>query len=415
MTDTLEYGPVPDDRVTDYQRFLDYAFTPTQSTSPPDSVDDLPAPARVSDRRGLFNGPDLRAVCGHFWIDLLVRGEYRTTGGLAEVATLPEDRHQGLVSRLVRESLDEYRERDLMFSALWPFEYPFYRKYGWATVSRHARTTIDPAALSSATTAGSDDDLATTDDRNEFVRLSADRWADLASIYETHNRRPLSMRRSETWWRDRVLTNWGDDPHVYGVERVGELVGYLIYSFESTDEGTRLDVDELGYVDGGAFRDLLRFCFYHDAQVAEVRIHGPIEEALTLGDHLAKPDRASIEVRPGPMLRIVDVPSVLETLATPIYADASEFTDVVVLEVHDPVIDENDGRFALRGSEDGLECTKTDETPAAELDIGTLAQLVVGHRSATEAADAGDIVGDADRLDPFFPPVSAQPYLREWF
>lgn len=417
MTENLEYGPVPDDRVADYQRFLDYAFTPTRPSTSPESVEDLAAPARVSDRRGLFDGSELRAVCGHFWIDLLVRGEYRSTGGLAEVATLPEDRHQGLVGRLVGESLGEYRERDLLFSALWPFEYPFYRKYGWATVSRHARTTIDSAALSSVTvTAGSDDGPASTDDRVEFVRLSSDQWADLATIYESHNRRPLSMRRTETWWRDRVLTNWSEDPYVYGVERDGNLVGYVIYTFESTDDGTRLDVDELGYLDGQTFRDLLRFCFYHDAQIDDVRIHGPIEEAKTLQDSLAIPDRLSFEIRPGPMLRIVDLPAVLETLGSPDdEADPFEVDDRLVVDVDDPVLEANDGRFAIHASADGLRCSRTDETPEATLDIGTLAQIVVGHRSAAEAAVSGDVEGSGDRLGALFPPVAAQPYLREWF
>lgn len=402
----MEYRPVPDSRVADYQRFLNYAFTPTQSFPLPDSEDDLPAPSRVSDRRGLFEGETLRAVCGQFWLDLRVRGDFRPVGGLAEVATLPEDRHQGLVSRLVRESLAEYRKRDCTFSALWPFEYPFYRKYGWATVSRHARTTLDPGAIE-AVVSGRDGDRRLRPD-GEFVRIDADRWRELAAVYEQCNRRPLSMRRTETWWRNRVLSGWGDDPRCYGIERGGDLAGYVVYSFDSIDEGTRLDVDELGYVDGEAFRDLLRFCFYHDAQIEEVRLHGPIAEAFELQDLLAEPERLGVEIRPGAMVRLVDVSRALETLEYP--ADGA-----IVLDVADRVVDENDARFSLRVDGDDVACEPTDEPPEIELDVGTLAQIVVGHRSVSAAEAAGDVEGETEPLADLFPPVSEQPYLREWF
>jgi predicted acetyltransferase len=151
----MEYRPFPDERADEFGAFMRYAFAPADGPYDPDEADDDDA---VSERRGLFDaGDDPVAVCAHHYFALRVRGVDREVAGLSAVASPPEHRRRGNVRRLLRESLNEYRDRGVDLSVLWPFEYRFYASYGWATASRYRRLAAPPGQL------GFVDDLIATD------------------------------------------------------------------------------------------------------------------------------------------------------------------------------------------------------------------------------------------------------------
>lgn len=52
-------------------------------------------------------------------------------GGIAGVATWPENRRGGLVSKLLSKALARMNEEGQVLSCLHPFSVPFYRKFGW--------------------------------------------------------------------------------------------------------------------------------------------------------------------------------------------------------------------------------------------------------------------------------------------
>lgn len=391
----VEYRPVPDERVNDYLALVRYAFRPEEPHEPVASVDDLPAPATLAARRGLFDDGTLRCVGAHHWFMLDLRGESHAVAGLSAVSTAPGQRRQGHVRRFLDASLAEYRDRDIQFAALWPFAHRFYRRYGWGLAARYARTTCPPDALPAGADAGT------------FVELDADRWRDLDRVYGAHNDRPLAMHRTESWWRKRVFAGWKQDPYVYGWERDGELRGYLVYSVTKGDDGRRLEVEELGAVDHGAARNLLRLPRNHDSQVSTVELHGPPEPRLL--DVAAEPSTVTARVEPGPMLRVVDVEAALSALS---YPGAGELT----LRVRDELVDRNDDAFRLDVSADDAICERTDAAPDATVGVGTLAQLVVGYHSVADARRFGDLETDeetAATLDALFP--ETEPFLREFF
>ena len=226
------YRAVPDERIDDFRSVLQYAFSPAEAPETYESVADLPKPARLGARRGLFDGDELRCTCAHHWFTTTVRGGEHPLAGLSAVATPPENRRQGLIARLLRESLAEYRERDQYLAALWPFAYAFYRQYGWAQAGRTAIYECDPEALSFA----ADDGEAPS---GEFRRLNADDFEELNSVLTAAGEGvSLWMRRTEEWWRNRVFAGWETDPYVYGVERDGNLRGYIVYDVEADDDRT---------------------------------------------------------------------------------------------------------------------------------------------------------------------------------
>ncbi|MFC5970251.1 enhanced intracellular survival protein Eis [Halomarina salina] len=404
---SLQYRPVPDDDVDEFRRLLTYAFSPTDTHEPLDEDEELPPPAQPGARRGIYDGDELLCTGTHHWFTLDVRGSKHDVPGLSAVSTPPWNRRRGLVRRLLHESLTEYRDRESWFSVLWPFEHPFYASFGWATTTDYGEISVTPDAL---------DFVDDVHPDGSFVELDADRWADLEAVYREANDHTLAMYRTEEWWRKRVFQGWEDEPYVAGVEREVEgeetLVGYLVYRFDEDGDDRTLTVQETCAVDHDAYVELLRFCRYHDSQVGTVELYGrPDTDPFDL---VTDPRDVSIELRPGPMVRLVDVERALGVLDYP-----DDATGSVTLAVDDDLATWNDDAFRLTVEDGRATCEPVGELPADEdatLGVGALSQLAVGYRSAGRLREIGRLSADdgtVEALDALFP--TEEVVLREGF
>ncbi|OYR84475.1 GNAT family N-acetyltransferase, partial [Halorubrum sp. E3] len=352
------------------------------------------------------------AVCAHHYFSLRLRGADREVAGLSAVASPPEHRRQGNVGRMLRESLAEYRDRGVDVSTLWPFEYPFYAGYGWATASRYRLLTAPPDQL------GFVDDLIATDGEGAgaFRRLDGDDYAAVKPVIAAAaDRYDLTMDWTEEWWRERALQGWNTDPFVYGWERDGELRAICRYSFDDDADDaddTVMRVSDVVAADDEAWFQLLRLFRNHDSQVAEVRIRAP-PDAPAL-DLVEDPRAIDCKLRAGPMVRLVDVAAALEAL-DPDPAIETAFS----LSVADPLVDWNDDTFRV-GVAAGAVTVESAAGGAdgadAAVDIGSLSQLYVGYASVDEAVRSGGLAVDsgvAADLRALFPPRTT--HLREGF
>ncbi len=407
--DKLLLPDVPERRMVDYRSIasdndafrqaLSYAFSP--ASGPPDleSDEEMPPPAHVGDPRGVFEEGELVAACKHHWFDTRVRGEPMKMAGLSAVATPPAYRRRGYVRRLVEASLEEYRDRDIPITTLWPFEHAFYARMGWATANRHVILEGPPDALSFAREAV---------DGRDFVELHPDDHPRMADVLQTHaDSYTLAITRDEAWWRKRVFQGWSEDPYVYGWEKHGELRAYLVYRVD--ENGDRLRVLDWAHVDHESRLALLTFLSNHDSQVETVRLMEPDPSLLDI-----VPDPAAFETRlhAGAMVRITDVETALASIPVPSGGDT-----VLHLHVTDPLVTWNDGTFEIVFGEQGMTVDRSSESPAIRLDIGTLSQLYVGYRGIDTLVETGDatVAGDdvSDVLRRVFPPTDV--FLREGF
>jgi predicted acetyltransferase len=441
---SLAYRVVPDDddHRTAYRRLLHYAFAPERGPDwddepreQPDEfeprglyerpVDEATTTATVSaDGRPLAADPatvDATAlvVCGGL-VDfrMRVRGAWRSVGGVTAVASPPERRRRGHVGTLLDGMHDELRRRGVAFAALWPFSHPFYRRFGYGRTNDYVVHEFPPDAL--------DAPAATPSEAGVVRRLSADDTDDvdaLSALHEKSATEPLALRRSADWWRLRVFRTWTGERFVYGCEDdAGVLRSYLAYRFEEPDgaDGRQLAVDYWGATDEEGVRQLLAFLRNHDSQVATVRL---VAGDATLLDRVVDPGEVETRVKPGPMVRVVDVETALSGLATPAVDER------VVLDVHDARHDWNDGAFEVGAVEGRTACRRVDidtsgtgdEGGAIEtvgIDAEALSRVAVGARSATALATLGRVEGTDDgvaRLDALLPKATPEPYLREWF
>lgn len=397
----MKYGPVDESALPAFRRLLDYGFRVTEGPREYDPSEEIPGPARVGDRRGVFVDGEPTCTAVHHWWDARVREQWRPAAGLTAVATPPEHRRKGYVERLLRESLGEYRTRGVTLSLLWPFTYPFYQRFGWATGSNYATVEGPPEAFEFADGAR----------MGTFRRLDADDWVLLESVYETACASyGLTLRRDEPWWRHRVFQGWQRDPYVYAWERDGTIRGYLSYTV--SDDGESLQVWDHAATDHEAFVNLLRFCYYHTDQVNRVRLNGPSDAGFF--DVLPDPRAVDVTLHPGGMVRLVDVAAALTGPLYPPTVDRS-----VTLRVTDPLVDWNDGTFVLSVTDGEGVCEAvhvngaTTDTPddSVVVDVGTLSQLHVGQVTPARARELGRLTGEG--VDDLFPP--APTYLREVF
>ncbi|MFC4437541.1 MULTISPECIES: GNAT family N-acetyltransferase [Natrialbaceae] len=402
----VDYRPIPDEREV-FHEYRSYAFRPEEGLPPYDPDEHEDPRATRGARRAIYDDTDAgderpRTVCRHYWLEARVRGEAHPTAGLASVATPPEYRRRGHVRQLLKHSLEEYRDRGDRFSILWPFEYRFYRQYGWDTANRLVSHAFEPDVLSFARGADAD---------GSFRPFGADDYDALEPAYEAAAE-GLALERDDEWWRHRVFGGHDVDPFVYAYERDGEVAGYLVYAIGSDGDGRTMRVSELIAVDTDALLALLAFCYDHDSQVGRIELR--VSETVPIRELAMEPDEIETTIDDGPMVRLVDVAETLPALSPP---DASAS---LTLAVEDPLANWNDGRFALEAASGRLTCERLDAASDAgsdaTLDVGALSQLAVGARSATDLERTGRLEADPDAvstLEFLFPETDV--YFGEYF
>ena len=390
---------VPESDFDRYRRLIEYAFSPEDGPG----LDDQP-PNRIADRYGLYENDRLLATGAVYELDIRLRGTWTTIGGIAAVSSLPEHRRSGNVERLLAGLLSESREREFGFAALWPFEHAFYRQFGWAITNRYTTYELPPEQLAAAGTTAC----------GTYERVGPDDWERLEPVQRAHAKgTTLSMGRSEQWWRDRTF---GDDPPwAYGWRDGDDLRGYVTYAFESKDCGTVIDVEDFSAADRKARDHLLGLLGTHDSQVDHVEL--TLAEEAALLDRVRDPGAVSCSIHAGPMLRVSDPRLALEPCPYPDGVSAR-----VVFEVTDPISDDQlsdqigvDSRIELTVEDGAGTCEPTQADPDATVDVGTLAQLLVGYRPVADVQERGLDCGDetAATLKTLFPKERVQ--LREFF
>ncbi len=395
-----EYRPLSESEEPAFASIVSNAFRPASGPHVFDPEEGGSVISPLGERRGLFDGEELLAVCKHHPFTVRVGGTRLPMGGVAAVAVPPENRRKGHARRLLAASLAEYRDRDFPLAALWPFEHAFYAAFGWATATRYVSLETTPETLA----------FAREERGGSFVGLDPDAHDRLAAVLTTHNMRfDVVIDRTENWWRERVFDTWNGEPYVYGWERNGDLRAYVAYHIEDSDGGTRLRTVESAWADPDARLAVLGFLADHDSQVDSIRMREPDAGLLEI---VPTPKAVDATVHTGPMVRLVDVTGALQRRSYPEVASGT-----AVIGVEDPLCDQNDGRFRIEFDAGEARVTPVPAKPDLTLGIGALSQLYVGYRSVGDVVRTHDATMHDDSVrtilgDAF--PV-AEVFLRERF
>jgi predicted acetyltransferase len=155
--------------------------------------------------------------------------------------------------------------------------------------------------------------------------------------------------------------------------------GYAVFrvrsSWDAGGPNGQVLVQHLVAANPVAYRQLWHWLMDIDLTRGVSLAYGAVDEPLL--DMVDEPRRLHPSLSDGLWLRVLDVPA---ALAGRRYATQPD----LVIEVSDPLIAENNGRFRLDGA-------RAEREPDLALDIATLGNLYLGGGSAGALADAGRI------------------------
>lgn len=214
----------------------------------------------------------------------------------------------------------------------------------------------------------------------------------LPPVYEqARTAHPGSIRRQQSWWEKRLLTDGPDIRRGGGpmfrvaISLRGQIQGYAIYNIHGkwTPEGlpeSTLEVVEALGVTPAATRSVWRYLFSVDL-VSRVRTHRLCSEhPLTLA--LADPRQLRVTAGDGTWVRLIDLEQALARRSYPVSGE-------LTIRVIDQTCPWNDGVWRFDGGIEGARITRTDAFPDLTLGAAELASMYLGTVRATRLLAAG--------------------------
>ncbi len=335
-----------------------------------------------------FVGEKRIATAGAITLRLTVPGGEVGASGITEVGVDPGHRRRGVLRQMMTWLLDDARARNEPVAVLWASEAAIYQRFGFGNGTLQSGFEVDRSRLVFRSP-------LPPSDRVRIRIVDADEGVRLASpIYDTVRRKvPGSLARPEIKWRNHQMTDaeWmrrGNGPQFRAVLEVdGEPRGYVVYQikgdWDARGPRSTLLVTDLVALDPEAEQRLWQWVGASDL-VATIRLmRGPVPNPLQLW--LQEPRRLGLTTGDGIWLRFVDI---ADALAARTYTGEGS----VVLELEDPLIDSNTGRWQLTVGADGAATVaRTTAEPGLTLDVAALACTYLGAFRFRDLAAAGRV------------------------
>ncbi|MFC4778900.1 enhanced intracellular survival protein Eis [Paenibacillus sp. GCM10023252] len=297
-------------------------------------------------------------------LDLHVRinGQSIAMGGIAGVATWPELRRMGLVRELMHHALEQMRRKGQTISYLHPFEFYFYRKFGWESFSEMRKYTLEIGQLPPR-----------AEVQGSIRRHSAPDYVVLGNLYKSYiERYNGALERTEEWWRNRVVPSNKNLLTAVYYSAGEEPAGYIIYEIRDRQWTTR----EMVWLNEEARTALWTFIGQHDSMLKEVVLEAPEDDILTYT--LPNP-RVKQEMKSYFMARIVDVEAFIEQYRF----KPSNQTDQITISIIDHQAAWNHKEYEitiLPSGEAKVVPLASQECGCVQIGIGHLTALLLGSR-----------------------------------
>lgn len=285
-------------------------------------------------------------------------------GYLSYVACLPAARGRGYAGACLVHALEHMRQNGQFLSHLSPFDFDFYRRYGWEWIGVNRRYTVPTRALR-------------PDPGTAHVRAAArEDWPRIRSIYTRFARgyRGMIARDDQQW--NALLA--GDDryfAYTYIYENAGCAEGYLVYTGERL-RGEETVVNEFICLTPAAQAALLGLMRRHEMQTAQVSWDAPGDDGLWSRGY----DKA-IRTSLTPVIqgRVVDLAGALRAWKPGPAARGS-----LALGIHDEHAPWNAGVWQIEFEGGSVSVEPAHRQPGVIMDVQALSQAFFG----TPALDA---------------------------
>jgi predicted acetyltransferase len=335
--------------------------------------------AGLNEIRVLELGRELAACTYLIPMGIFFGGRSVSNLGLAAVGVPPEARGRGISLSILQGALREAAERGYAVSTLHPATQTVYRKVGYQLFGGHYETRMPVATIDVCDRSA---DLRRYEEKDrEALRTLHSRWA---------RQFDGNLDRGEyVWTRVHFV---GEQPtEGYVIEEGSEITGYC-FLLQEPAHGFRYDLraSDLLASTANAARRLLSFFADHRSMGHELIWNGGPTDPLLL--HVPE-DRYQTRLKHFVMIRIVDVKRALESRGYPRLLRTK-----LELEISDPILPANQGRFVLDVADGQAEVVRGG-SGALRMDANGLAALFGQMHPASRLAAMGWIEGDADTIE----------------
>jgi predicted acetyltransferase len=355
---------------------------------------DYDAEARALDRK-IFEperslvADDGGTIVGHTTAltrDLSVPGAVIPAAHVTGVGVLPTHRRRGLLRAMMHRQIAELAETGREpIAVLWASETAIYPRFGYGpaatrmgirAMTREIKFTADAVPegrLRLIKPQESEADLAAVYDRARAGRIG---WSSRPGAWWEHRLSDPSGDRGGASERHGVICDGPDGPAGYALWRIKDR-------WDDYGPDAQVRVVELVADDPGTYAALWQFLFGIDlARSLEYDNAAPDEPLQYLVD---EPRRLGRSFDNALWIRVIDVVAALEARR---YLTAVD----LVLDITDPLITANNGRWRLSGGgPDKVSCVRTDEPAGLACSITELGAVYLGGTSLAALIAAGRV------------------------
>jgi predicted acetyltransferase len=309
---------------------------------------------------GIFDDEQLAAKLHLIPLEVHTGEQKWKMGGIAGVATYPENRRKGYVKDLMKQVLEQMKEEGYLVSMLHPFKISFYRKYGWELLTNRVKCTITKA------------DMVMQEQVPGSVKraIKNHNYQDLNEIYTQFAIQFSGMLVRELSWWENICD--GESTAIY-YNKSQQAIGYILYSVKDS----KMKVEEFVALTSEARKGLWNFICQHDSMLDQVEII--LQEKDPLLFSLKEPN-VKAEIAPYFMVRIVDAEKFLKEYAFK-WSDKE-----LVLQLSDPYASWNEKTFSLKKGEVTVidSHNRLEDSSIVKLDINSLSTILFGYKSPME-------------------------------
>ncbi len=332
-----------------------------------------------------------------------------TAAGVTDVGVLPTHKRRGILTQVMTRQLREAKERGESVAILIASESVIYGRFGYGVSSYLFDIELETrfgAFRTGLEETGGRVSFVDEDTADKIFPEIYDRW---------RKQQPGAIPRAEEWWAFvQAERKAGAEAHVVYEAADGRVEGYIRYGTRSKWDAGLADstIAEQDFITltPRARRALWRHVLDVDLIRAVHMGAQPVDDPIRWW--LANP-RAMKVTRYGDFFwtRILDITSALE-------ARRYRLDTELVLDVHDPLFEENAGRFAISIDGGVAKVERTSRDADLELGIADLGSIYLGGVTAGELAIGGRVIENAPgalgRADAAFS-SSPKPWSATWF
>lgn len=297
-------------------------------------------------------------------------GEKAPLLGIGGVVTHPSYRKSGAIRQIMKSVLTDARSRGFVFSGLYPFNFGFYRKFGYELSKDLYTFTLPIKCISSYASDLKTRMLEENDERSILMPV----YNAFAARYNLSIERDLKALSRYT-----SSNPYAKNDYTYAIYEGDDVCAYIAFSKAERDGENVMRIRDYAFKKESDFLKILAFIARFTAEFSSFEIELPPDVPISmLSDN---PYDVKVKQSANYMMRVLNAEKALGLLKG--FASGS-----FVIEITDDFLPENSGKYQV----DQNGCTKTNEDADITMSVQAFSQMLCGYEGLTGTLFRKDVV-----------------------